>query len=170
MHIVGCPTCGQDYNDEFWIKGCPICMGFLTDETAKPSRPKEVRVAVKEAGAIILRDGKVLLVRSNKKPHPWFFPKGHVEVAPPELPEETAVRELEEETGVVCYLVKKLGDAYFMRDQADFEVQYYLGHYVGEVKPKEARNVFWCPVELALKILTIDDLKDLLIEAIKEYE
>lgn len=44
----------------------------------------------------VIRDGEVLLVRHSYKPG-WHLPGGGVD--PPERPEETAVRELREETG-----------------------------------------------------------------------
>lgn len=50
------------------------------------------------AGGIVLGDsGTIALVR-NRKDTLWFFPKGHVEMG--ETLEETAVREIEEETGL----------------------------------------------------------------------
>jgi 8-oxo-dGTP pyrophosphatase MutT (NUDIX family) len=50
----------------------------------------------KACGTIVEKDGKILLVYSNKGF--WGFPKGHVEEGETET--ETAVRETFEETGV----------------------------------------------------------------------
>ena len=50
----------------------------------------------KSCGCIVFNDGKVLLVRHNKG-H-WDFPKGHVE--PGETEEQTAKREVKEETNI----------------------------------------------------------------------
>lgn len=147
-----------------------LSYGPTVTPKALPPVKERIAVAIKEAGAIIIKEGRVLLVRSNKKPHPWFFPKGHVEAAPPELPEETAVREVEEETGVVCVIQKKIGELMFERETIPYEVQYYLAKYVGEIKPKEPRSVFWCPLELALKVLTISNARELLLTALEEYE
>lgn len=119
---------------------------------------------VKEAGCIVIRDGKVLVIRSNKKPHVWLFPKGHVEIA--ETAEQCAVREVEEETGVVCYINREVGNVLFSREGADYDVQYYLATYVGEIKPVESRKFFWCPLNDAYRILTFPNAKDLLTDVI----
>lgn len=57
-----------------------------------------IRVGV---GAVVVRDGKILLVKRRNPPsaNMWSLPGGHVE--PGESVLEAAVRELEEETGVV---------------------------------------------------------------------
>lgn len=121
-------------------------------------------MAVQEAGAICLRDGKVLLIRSNKKPHSWLFPKGHIEVG--EKPEECAIRELEEETGVVGWILRKVGPLMFEREQVPYEVQYYLVKPVGDIKPPENRKWFWCPIEEAIHVLTFPDSHELLKNAV----
>jgi 8-oxo-dGTP diphosphatase len=55
------------------------------------------RVAV---GAIVIKDGKILLVKRNKAPHKdfWAIPGGSVELG--ETLQEAAEREIREETGV----------------------------------------------------------------------
>lgn len=52
--------------------------------------------------AVVLHDGRFLLVKRKKEPHAgtWGFPGGHVE--PGETALEAAVRELREETGVTA--------------------------------------------------------------------
>lgn len=119
---------------------------------------------IDEAGAIVFRDGKVLLIRSNKKPHVWLFPKGHIE--PSEQPESCALRELEEETGTVAAIRHKVGDLSFVRESLNYTVQYFLCDYIGAVEPKEKRSFFWAPMNEAFKVLTFQDSKSLLIEAI----
>lgn len=121
-------------------------------------------MAVQEAGAICIQDGKVLIIRSNKKPHSWLFPKGHIESG--EKAEECAIRELEEETGVVGYILRKVGPLVFDREGATYEVQYFLCQYVGEIKAVEQRKFFWCPVDKASKILSFPDSHTLLQEAV----
>jgi 8-oxo-dGTP pyrophosphatase MutT (NUDIX family) len=49
------------------------------------------------AGGLVLRDGEILLI-STRKGRRWQLPKGHLE--PGETPEQAAVRETREETGV----------------------------------------------------------------------
>lgn len=119
---------------------------------------------VEEAGAICIKDGHVLLIRSNKAPYTWLFPKGHIETG--ELPESCAVRELEEETGSIGYVLRKVGPLVFERSGAQYNVQYFLVKAVGDIKPPENRKYFWCPLEEAFNILTFPDSKLLLSEAV----
>lgn len=68
------------------------------------------------ASAVIFRrDGRVLLIRRGRPPRAgtWSLPGGHVEDG--ETPEETVVREVREETGLVVSVVRYLG-LYRLRD------------------------------------------------------
>jgi 8-oxo-dGTP diphosphatase len=63
----------------------------------KHEYPEEPKVGV---GALVLQNGKILLVRRKYPPSKgrWSIPGGHVELGESVL--ETAARELEEETGI----------------------------------------------------------------------
>ncbi|MFF0629780.1 NUDIX hydrolase [Streptomyces sp. NPDC004296] len=71
-------------------------------EATMPDRPI--------AAAVIVRGGRVLLVRRAVEEGDlrWQFPAGKVEAG--ESPEQAAVRETEEETGLTVEAVKTLGD------------------------------------------------------------
>jgi ADP-ribose pyrophosphatase YjhB (NUDIX family) len=60
----------------------------------------QIRVGV---GAVVIRDGKVLLVKRRNPPstNKWSLPGGHVE--PWENILEAAARELKEETGCILF-------------------------------------------------------------------
>jgi 8-oxo-dGTP diphosphatase len=62
------------------------------------------------AAAIIVADGRVLLVRRRvaEGELSWQFPAGEVE--PGETPEDAAVREAAEETGLTVGAAKRLGE------------------------------------------------------------
>lgn len=62
------------------------------------------RIFHQSAGAVVVSGGRCLVVRRG---HEWFFPKGHLERD--ESPAEAAVREVQEETGLVVRLVRELG-------------------------------------------------------------
>ena len=58
-----------------------------------------MRLVVRAAGGIVVRDGSVLLVHRPKYDD-WSFPKGKLEGD--ESWEDGAIREVEEETGLRC--------------------------------------------------------------------
>src|ERR671915_2359890 len=60
---------------------------------------------VQAAGGVVVRDGKVLLVHRPRYDD-WTLPKGKLD--PGESFEDAALREVEEETGVRCRLVREL--------------------------------------------------------------
>lgn len=57
------------------------------------------------AGGVLLYDDKVLILR---KPNgEWIMPKGHIE--PGETPEQAALREVREETGLDATIIRRAG-------------------------------------------------------------
>ena len=61
------------------------------------------------AGGVIIKDKKLLLVKVKNLSGKivWTFPKGHIEKS--ETIENTALREVSEETGYSCEIIKPLG-------------------------------------------------------------
>lgn len=90
------------------------------------------------AGGVVIRQGKFLaLKRMNGV---WLLPKGHVD--PGETLEETAVREVAEETGLTARLGPKLGEtSYSFRENGVLlhkRVHWFLMNSVeGEPRPEE---------------------------------
>ena len=78
----------------------------MTTETTVEKKTEKPPVSV----AIITDQGKVLMVRRRVKEGDlsWVFPGGAIEAG--ETPNEAAVREVEEETGLEVEAVKALGD------------------------------------------------------------
>jgi 8-oxo-dGTP pyrophosphatase MutT (NUDIX family) len=84
---------------------------------------------------------------AGKQPGVWALPKGLIGRG--EKPEETAVREVAEETGAQGRLVEKLGDVryvYTWRGERIFKiVSFYLLRYsrgrLGELPPETAHEV-----------------------------
>ena len=85
----------------------------------------------------------------------WALPKGNI--APGEKPDATAIREVEEETGVQANLVMKLGDiryVYTWAGERVFKVvSFYLLRYsrgrLGEIAPEmrvEVDEARWLPL------------------------
>jgi 8-oxo-dGTP pyrophosphatase MutT (NUDIX family) len=98
----------------------------------------------------------------GKKPGVWALPKGII--GDGERPEETALREVAEETGVEARLVGKLGDiryVYTWAGERVFKVvSFYLLRYsrgrLGDLPPATAHEVAetrWLPLDEAPKLL-----------------
>ena len=87
---------------------CPYCAGPLTLRedgllerlTCERCNWVYYRNPVAAAGGVIMRDGRVCLVKRSIEPRrgDWTLPAGFVEYD--ETPQECAVREIEEETGL----------------------------------------------------------------------
>lgn len=96
-----CPLCGTPLVDQVMDdrirQACPAC-GHIHWHNAKPC-----------AGALVVRNGKVLLVRRRIDPFRgyWDIPGGFCEAD--EHPAETALREVREETGLEIELAGLLG-------------------------------------------------------------
>ncbi|MEL9940165.1 MAG: NUDIX hydrolase [Ignisphaera sp.] len=123
------------------------------------------RYAIAAVGCVVVRDGRILLVKRGYPPRAgfWSVPGGAIEAG--EDIAGAAVRELEEETGVRARPIGII-DVYnaITKDESG-RVQY---HYVildvlfdqssiqGEVRPGgDAINVAWIPLE---EVLSRDDV------------
>jgi 8-oxo-dGTP pyrophosphatase MutT (NUDIX family) len=92
----------------------------------------------------------------------WALPKGNIGLD--EKPEEAALREVEEETGVEARLVTKLGDVRYVYTWAGERifkvVSFYLFRYqrgrLGDIAPEqriEVDEARWLPLEDAPRLL-----------------
>lgn len=102
-------------------------------------------------GAIIVSNGKVLMVKRKRNPHrgTWMFPAGFVEFG--EHPEDTLIREVKEETGLKVREYK-----YFSllqspddpRSPGHFSIFYRVTDYTGEIinDVKENLRIQWFPI------------------------
>jgi len=96
---------------------CPRCATAMVSAddhgTVRPTCPKcgyiWYRNPVPAAGVVLVEKGRVLLVKRRWDPRAgsWCLPAGVMEAG--ETPEQTAVRELEEETGVIAQLTGLFG-------------------------------------------------------------
>jgi 8-oxo-dGTP pyrophosphatase MutT (NUDIX family) len=105
------------------------------------------------------------------------LPKGLVDAG--EKPEQTALREVQEETGVIAALVEKLTDIkyFYVRSWSDRErvfkvVSFYLLLYqagnIDEISPDmriEVRRALWLPLEEAPKQLAYKSERDVVKRA-----
>ncbi len=123
------------------------------------------------AGGVLFDKGEVFLLR---KPNgEWVMPKGHLESG--ETPEEAAVREVFEETGLKARIVSKLGRTQYRFRTPNGDIIRKVVHwYLMEVGSRELRveptfeeGVF-LPAELAIKTLTFENDRGIVRQAIEK--
>jgi ADP-ribose pyrophosphatase YjhB (NUDIX family) len=142
-----CPYCGLELvvrlspGEEVEHPTCPGC-GYIAYRNAKPC-----------AGALVVRDGRVLLVRRAKDPFRnwWDVPGGFLEYE--ESPEDAACRELREETGYeirITSLVGVYSSRYGGSGQRTLDLIYLAEVAGGEERPgSDAAEIGWfAPDEL----------------------
>ena len=118
----------------------------------------------------------VAAIRPQGKPEGvWALPKGNLD--PGEKPEETAVREVFEETGVQGHLVEKLGDVKYTYTRRGGErifkiVSFYLLRAgrgrIGDIEERmriEVAGVRWLPLDEAPRLLAYGGEREMVQKA-----
>ena len=141
--------------------------------------PTEKQVS---AGGVVFQkqDGKieVALISVGKKER-WQLPKGQVD--PGETPEETALREVREETGLTSVLLQPLDTveywyvSTYTRDLTRIHkyVHFYLMRYQsGDVEQHdtEVNEARWVEIQRALEMLAFDNEKNVLQKALEAIQ
>ena len=119
---------------------------------------------VEAAGGVVLdEDGRVVLVHRPRYDD-WTLPKGKLD--PGESFEEAALREVEEETGLRCRLVRELPSIEYRDAKGRPKVvRYWLTEVeadVGFVPNDEVDELRRLPIDEALALLTYDRDHDVL--------
>lgn len=126
----------------------------------------------KSCGAVIynIDINKYLLVKM--KNGNWGFAKGHME--DDEIEEETAIREVKEETNVdinICSSIREVV-SYIPKEDTFKEVVFFLGFCKGEIdiilEEEEIEESMWCNYEEAQKNITYKVQRDVL-EKVNKY-
>jgi 8-oxo-dGTP diphosphatase len=111
---------------------------------------------VQAAGGVVLRDGLVAIVHRPKYDD-WSLPKGKLDDG--ESFEDAALREVEEETGLRCHLVRELPTVSYDVRGRPKEVRYWEME-VDEETPfapnDEVDQVRWVDPREALALLSYD--------------
>lgn len=124
----------------------------------------------KSCGIIVFNNEKVLVIHQNIG-H-WGLPKGHVEIG--ETEEETAIREVFEETGINANIIPGFRKmiTYQVKENIIKDVVYFVGTTT-EINTLaqecEVSEVKWMSYEDALEVMSHDDNRNVLKEAISFY-
>jgi 8-oxo-dGTP pyrophosphatase MutT (NUDIX family) len=110
-------------------------------------------------GGVVVRDGDVLVIAPAGRPEVTTLPKGRGQ--PGESDEQTAAREVREETGVQARIVERLGTVEYWYRRSGLRVfktvGYYLCDYVsGDTADHddEVDEARWIPLEQAQTALS----------------
>ena len=127
------------------------------------------------AGGIVYKKNKTIeiLVAQHSQHHGWVFPKGLIgDHIKKESKEETAIREVKEETGILAKIIKPLTPiSYWYNlkgEKIKKTVYYFLMEYVsGDTKNHdfEMENVEWLPMDEVENRLTYKSDKEVWEEA-----
>jgi 8-oxo-dGTP diphosphatase len=118
------------------------------------------RRVVRAAGGIVVRsgpDGNELLLVHRPRYDDWSFPKGKVDAG--ESDEDAARREVEEETGLRCELLRELPSTHYVDGRGrPKRVRYWLMRVVdGSFSPnREVDEIAWLSAESATEKLTYE--------------
>ena len=122
------------------------------------------------AGAIIylVNKNELLYLLIKDFHNNWGFPKGHLENNETEI--EAAIREIKEEVGIDINLDTNFRKElkYIMPNGINKTSIYYLGTYTNQTPNKqleEVQEIKLLPYQEAIKTLTFDNMKELLLEA-----
>ena len=129
----------------------------------------------KSCGAVVYRekDGVEILLIKHKNGGHWAFPKGHVENK--ETEEETALREIREETGLKVKLDKgfRRSVAYSPKPNVWKDVIYFAALCDAgktHAQPEEVLELRWEPPFQALQTVTYDSDREVLQSFLEYYQ
>lgn len=133
------------------------------------------------AGGVVFKrqNGNTLWLISQHSQHKgWVFPKGLIgDTIDNESREDTAVREVKEETGIDAEIVKELPTAvqywYRFKEEKIFKTVYFylMKHHGGDFKERdhEMMDVRWATEEDVKKTLTYNNDKKAFNEALELF-
>jgi 8-oxo-dGTP pyrophosphatase MutT (NUDIX family) len=119
------------------------------------------------AGGIVVRTGETgpeVLVVHRPRYDDWSFPKGKQD--PGETDEQTALREVAEETGLACRLGPYLGEVHYHDHKRRPKIVHYWRMEIVSEAPFEADDevdrLLWCGTGEAATLLSYDHDRALL--------
>ena len=162
-------------------KGVAAAQKKPTNDSKKPPHNKRIyakRVDEVSAGGLVidatgtkgLLIGRRDLKDQSRERLLWSLPKGHIEEG--ETPEQAAIREVQEETGIESEIARELGviDFWFMAGGKRIHktVHHYLfketgGHLAPQIT--EVDDVGWFPLSEIVELLAYPDEKKLIAKS-----
>jgi 8-oxo-dGTP pyrophosphatase MutT (NUDIX family) len=128
---------------------------------SRPPKP------VKQSAAIVVRvtrhGRKILLVTARRSSKRWIFPKGRIERG--ESSAAAALREAEEEAGVVGDMVGRAGVLHIGSSDVPVRVEHFVIRLRSLHKAYEGRALRWCSVRKAIELLGHEEARKLLEKA-----
>jgi bis(5'-nucleosidyl)-tetraphosphatase len=121
-------------------------------------------------GTIIIKDNKVLLIKSLKDE--YGFPKGHMENEETEI--ETAIRETKEETNINVKIInnKRYVINYIVKNNVHKDVIYYLAKPIEPInliaQKEEIKEIKWVNIDDVINMLPFENLKEMYIKVIND--
>ena len=141
----------------------------------RPYRPRRriQRDETSAGGLVIERETMRAVIigrRNNRGRLLWSLPKGHLEEG--ETPQQAALREVREETGLVGEIMGELGVIDFWFQQEKFSIHKTVHHYlifaregVLTAQVEEVDEIAWVAIDQVAKRLTHQDEKQLIVKA-----
>jgi len=129
----------------------------------------------RSAGGVVVRGEQTIVIvptrRGAQGQKVLALPKGHVD--PGETPDQTALREVREETGVDATLVEKLGEVRYFYQRSGKRifkrVTFYLFEYLGgslDDHDDEVEEARWMPLAEAAQALSYDGEREMATRAL----
>lgn len=121
----------------------------------------------KSCGAIVIEDNKVLLIK-QKNNYAFGFPKGHGE--PGETEQETAIREVKEETGVDIKIIsnQRFSMSYVHSGNVKKEIVFFLAIPVSknnqQIQEEEIVDLQWVDIDDVESLLVYENITKLWLE------
>ncbi len=145
-----------------------------------PKQTRSGRLPVRDAvaaGGVVLREhlgGLEVAIAGRQSDATWVFPKGTPDDG--ESAEQTALREVAEETGLAVRIVRPIGttEYWFASRGTRFHkrVHFYLMEATGgdvAFHDHEYDVVRWVPVEEARALLSFDNYREMLDRAVEAW-
>jgi 8-oxo-dGTP pyrophosphatase MutT (NUDIX family) len=140
-------------------------------------KPAALKTQVSSGGIVFRRKGDIIEIAtvSVKGGSVWCLPKGVIDKG--ESAEETALREVEEETGLKGRIIEKLGKItywYYLKEEnvkCKKTVHFFLMEYEsGDISNHnwEVDSVSWFPIDEAIKRATYKGEKEMIEKAKKK--